>query len=149
MCFWRAPSLPPMMQFVQSPNAWSLHSTTSCYLCRWCSSLLCSLRTPRAFTRPGFSWQARTVPPIPQLVQSPNASDLYSIRVLLAGTNYAADNKACAVSERLGPLLDPGSPGRHELCRRCCSLRTCRIHARPVFNWHTRTVSPMLQLVQN
>ena len=44
-----------------------------------------------------------------QLVQSLHASSLYSTRVHLAGTNFPADATACAVSERLGPLLDPGS----------------------------------------
>ena len=29
--------------------------------------------------------------------------------MLLAGTNFPADATACAVSERLGPLLDPSS----------------------------------------
>ena len=44
-----------------------------------------------------------------QLVQSLHASSLYSTRVHLAGTNFPADATTCAVSERLGPLLDPGS----------------------------------------
>ena len=44
-----------------------------------------------------------------QLVQSLHASSLYSTRVHLAGTIFPADATACAVSERLGPLLDPGS----------------------------------------
>ena len=44
-----------------------------------------------------------------QLVQSLHASSLYSTRVLLAGTDFPADGTACAVSERLGPSLDPGS----------------------------------------
>ena len=44
-----------------------------------------------------------------QLAHSLRASSLYSTRVLLAGTNFPPDATACAVSERLGPLLDPGS----------------------------------------
>ena len=95
-----------------------------------------------------FSWCALYVPPKMQLVQCPNASGLYLTRVLLAGTNCVTDAAACAVSERLGLLLDLGSPsgtncatdaaarivskrfgllldpsfpGRHKLCRRCCS----------------------------
>ena len=32
------------------------------------------------------SWQVRTVPPMLQLVQSPNASDLYSTRIIPAAT---------------------------------------------------------------
>ena len=44
-----------------------------------------------------------------QLVQSLHTSSLYFTRVLLAGTNFPADATACAVSERLGLLLDPGS----------------------------------------
>ena len=87
-----------------------------------------------------------------QLVQSLNASGLYSTRILLAGTNRAADVAACAVSERLGPLLGPGSPGRYELCRQCCSLcslRTPRALTRPRFSWQARAMPPMLQLVQS
>ena len=141
-----------MLQLVQSPNASGLYSTlvllagTTCaadaavcvvskrleplldpgspdrhYLPRRCCSL-CNLRTPRTFTRLGFSWQARTVSPMLRLVQSPNSSGLYSTRVHLTGMNCAADAVACAVSERLGPILDPGSPGRHYLSHRYCSL---------------------------
>ena len=62
------------------------------------------------------------MPLVLQLVQFTNASDLYSTRVLQAGTDGAADAVACTVSECLGPLLNPGSSGRHELCHRCCSL---------------------------
>ena len=51
-----------------------------------------------------------------QLVLSPNVSGLYSIRVFLAGTKCAGDAAGWAVSKRPGTLLDPGSPGRHEVC---------------------------------
>ena len=88
----------------------------------WRCCRLCSLRTPRAFTRPGFSWQAQSVTAMLQLMQSPNASGLYSTRVLLASTKYSGDAAACAVSERPGLLLDPGSPGRYEVRWRCFSL---------------------------
>ena len=54
------------------------------------------------------SLRALFVPPLIQLVQSLHASSLYSTRVLLAGTNFPAGATACAVFERLGPLIDPG-----------------------------------------
>ena len=107
----------------------------------------------RAFTRPRFSWQARTVPPMLQLL---------------------------IVSKCFRCLLKPGSPGRQELCRRCCSLlcslrtpwdftlpgvfwqagtcrrccslyslRTPRTFTLPGFSWQARTVLPILQLVQS
>ena len=41
-----------------------------------------------------------------------NVSGLYSTRVLLTGNICVADAAACAIFERLRPLLDPGSPGR-------------------------------------
>ena len=44
-----------------------------------------------------------------QLVHSSHASSLYLTRVLLARTTHTADVTACAVSDRLGPFLDPGS----------------------------------------
>ena len=74
---------------------------------RWCS--LCTLHKPRAFTRPVCSWRALLVPPLVQLVHSSHASSLYSTRVLLARTTRTAVDVACALFERLGPLLDPGS----------------------------------------
>ena len=53
---------------------------------------------------------ALLVPPMVPFVHSPHASSLYSTRVLLARTDTCTiDDAACAVSERLGPLLDPGS----------------------------------------
>ena len=140
------------MQLVQSPHASSLYPTrvllarTTCAandaasaiferlgplldpaspgrqdLCRRCCSL-CSFRTPRAFTRPEFSRQAQTAPPMLQLVQSPNTSGLYLTYILLADINCAADGANYAISERFRLLLDPGSTGRHQLCRRCCSF---------------------------
>ena len=143
-----------MLQLVSSPHALSLHSTrvllacTNCavddtagaiservrplldlgfpgrrYLCRRCCSL-CSLRTPRAFTRPGFFWQARTVSLMLQLLQSPNALCLYSTRVLLAGTKCATDAADGTVSEHVESSFDLCSTTRH-------------------------TVSPMLHLVQS
>ena len=63
---------------------------------------------PRTLIRPVCSLRALLVPPLMQLVQSLHASSLYSTPVLLAGTNFPADATACAVSERLGPLLHPG-----------------------------------------
>ena len=71
-----------------------------------------------------------------QLVQSLHAWSVYSTRVFLGRTTCAADDAACAVPECRGPLLDPGSPGRHELSRRCCSMcsvRTPRALTRPGF----------------
>ena len=52
-----------------------------------------------------------------QLVKMLHASSFYSARVLLAHTTCVVDDTAGAISERLDPLLDPGSHGRHELCR--------------------------------
>ena len=142
--------MPPMMQLGQSFHALSLYLT--CVL----------------LARP-------TVLPITRLVQSPHTSSLYLIRVLL--TRTTADNTAaCAVSERLGILLDPGSPSRHEPCRRCyslCNLHTwlelnpispgttncttdaapCAVSARlgsftrPGFSSQAQTVRPILQVV--
>ena len=42
------------------------------------------------------------MPSMLQFVQSPNASGLYSTRVLLAGMNCAAGDVACAVSDASG-----------------------------------------------
>ena len=108
------------------------------YLCRRRCCSLCSVQTPRACTRSRFSWQARTVTAMLQLVQSLNVSGLHSTRVPLAGIKWAGDAAACAVSERIGSLLDPSSPDRHELCHRCCSLcslQTPRAFTRPGFSW--------------
>ena len=181
------------MQLVQSAHALSLYSTrvllarTTCitddaayaisarlkpsldprgpgahYLCHQCCRS-CTLRTPRALTQPVCSWRGLLVPPMIQLVQSPqasslnstrtllarttctpmlqlvqssNASGFYFTRFLLAGTNCLADATACAVSESLGSLLDPGSPCKHKLSHRCyslCSLRTPRAFTRHEF----------------
>ena len=142
--------MPPMMQLGQSLHASSLYLT--CVL----------------LARP-------TVLPITQLVQSPHTSSLYLTRVLLTRIT-AANTAACAVSERLGILLDPGSPSRHEPCRLCyslCSLHSwlelnprspgttncttdaapCAISARlglftrPGFSSQARTVRPILQVM--
>ena len=105
------------------------------YLCHRCCSL-CTLRTPRAFTRTVCSWRALLVPLMMQLVQSLNTSGLYSTRVPLAGTVCPADTTACAISKHLEPLFDPRSPCRHELSHRCyslCSPRTPRAFTRPGF----------------
>ena len=131
-----------MLQLVSSPHALSLHSTrvllacTNCavddtagaiservrplldlgfpcrrYLCRRCCSLS-SLRTPRALTRHGFFWRARTVSLMLQLVQSLNALSLHSTRVLLAGTNCTADAADGTVSEHIESLFDLCSTAR-------------------------------------
>ena len=140
--------MPPMMQLGQSLHASSLYLTCV---------LLARL----------------TVLPITQFVQSPHTSSFYLTRVLLTRTT-AGDTAACAVSERLGILLDPGSSSRHEPCRRCyslCNLHTwlelnprspgttncttapCAISARlgiftrPGFSSQARTVRPILQVV--
>ena len=108
---------------------------------------LCTLCTPRAFTRPMFTWRALFVSPMMQLVQSPpasspystrvvlarttcaidvtvlyssHASSLYSTPVLLARTTCTADNAAYAISK---PLIDACAPGTHFLHCRCCSLK--------------------------
>ena len=133
LCSWRKLPVPPMLQLVQSLHASSLFLTrvllgyitcaiddAACaifarleplldpcapgahYLCPLRCSL-CSPHTPRAFTRPAWSWRALPVSLMLQLVQSPNALSIYSTRVLLAGAKCPADAAACAVSERLGP----------------------------------------------
>ena len=48
-----------------------------------------------------------------KLVQSSDASSLYSTRVLLARTTRTAVDAACAIFARLVPLLDPCAPGAH------------------------------------
>ena len=87
-----------------------------------------------------------------QLVHSPHASDLYSMHVLLTRTTCTADDAPCAISVRIGLLLVPSSPCRHELSHRCyslCSLWTPRAFTRPGFSLQTRTVPPILQLLQS
>ena len=170
------------MQLVQSWHASSLYSTrvllarTTCatddaagaisarlkplldscasgarYLChRWSS--WCNFRAPRAFSRSMYSWRTLPVLLMVQLVQSPNTSGLYLTRVLLMRGACAADTAACAVSERLGPLLNPGFPGAHYMCRRFCSfcsLCTPQAFTRSGPSWQARTVPLMLQLVQS
>ena len=80
-----------------------------CHLCR----SVCSLQTPRAFTRPVYSWRALPVPPMTQLVQSLKFLSLYSTCMLLARTAYTANTAACAVYEHRGSLLDPCTPDAH------------------------------------
>ena len=96
------------------------------------------------------SWRALLVPPLMQLVQSPNASGLYSARVpwqartsppmlserlgsildpgSLAGTNFPTNATACTVSKCLGPLLDPGSLAG---TNRAADATTCVAMTRP------------------
>ena len=93
-----------------------------------------------------------TVPPITQPVQSPHTSSLYLTRVVLMRTNCAADTAACAISECLGTLHDPGSPSRHELCRRRC-YSLSNLHTSDFYSTQDllapRNVPLMLQLVQS
>ena len=139
LCSWCTQPVPTLMQLVQSSHASSLYSTrvllapttrttvdAACAIftrleplldpCapgvhysyrRWCS--LCNLCTPRASTRPVCSWRAVLVPLLMQPVHSSYASSLYSTRVLLVRTTRTAVNVACALFERLEPLLDPCS----------------------------------------
>ena len=143
LCSWCALLVPPLMQPVQSSHASSLYSTrvrlarttrtavdAACAIfarleplldpCapsahysyrRWCS--LCTLRTPRAFTRPVCSGRALLVPPLMQLVQSSHASSLYSTRVLLVRSARTTVGAGCAIFARHEPLLDPCAPGAH------------------------------------
>ena len=112
------------------------------YLYRRCCTL-CNLRTHRAFTRSVFSLQARTVPPMLQLVQSLDASGLYSARILLGDTNCPAYTTAFAVSGRLGPLLDPGSlEGTNCLT----NAAACAVRTRPtILQVRQPCVSQLLQ----
>ena len=119
------------------------------YLCRQRCSLY-NLLTPRACTRPVCVWCALRVPPMLQPVQSPNASRLYSARVLLARNTCAANATACAVLKHLGPSHEPGSPGRQYLCHQCCSfcnLKMPRAFTQPRFFWQALPVLPMLEFV--
>ena len=87
-----------------------------------------------------------------QLVHSPHASGLYSTRVLLTRTTCTADDAPCIISVRIGPLLVPYPPCRHELSRQwysLCSLWTPRAFTRPGFSLQTQTVPPILQLLQS
>ena len=111
-----------------STNTPSLLSSTCApgahSLSRRCYSL-CTLRTPRAFTRSECSW---------------------------VRTTCTADDAAGAISARLEPLRDPRGPSTHYLCHRCChlcTLRTPRAYIRPAWFWRALPVSPMLQLVHS
>ena len=86
------------------------------------------------------------------LFQSPQASSLYTTRVVLALIPSFNGVAACALVARLEPLLDPRAPGTHYLYRQCCHLFTLcmpRVFTRPVCSWRALHVSPMLQLVQS
>ena len=80
---------------------------------------------PRSFTRSVCSWRALLVPPLMQLVLSPNASGLYSTR--FPGRNKLLHRCYSLCNLRTPRVFTrPGFPGRHELSRRChslCSLR--------------------------
>ena len=69
---------------------------------------LCSLRMPRSFTRPGFPGR-HELPRRCYSLCSLRTLGLYSTRVPWQARTSPADATACAVSERLGPLLNPGS----------------------------------------
>ena len=86
-------------------------------LCHRCRSL-CTLRTPPAFTRPVCSWRALLVPPLMQLVHSLHVSSLYPTRVLLARTTRTVNDAACALLARLDLLLDSWASGAHYSYRR-------------------------------
>ena len=61
------------------------------------------------------------MPPMMQLMRSPDASGFYSTRVFLKATNSSPDAVACAVFERFESSLDPCLTSRHELCHRSCN----------------------------
>ena len=130
LCSWRTLPVPPMRPLEQSSHASSLLLDPCApgvhHLCRrGCS--WCILQTPQAFTRSMCRfWGALPVPPMMQLAQFPYAWSLYSTHVLLARTTCADDDEAGAISTRLGPLLNPCTPGAHYLCRQCCSLCSLR-----------------------
>ena len=179
VCSWCALFAPPLMQLVQSSHASSVYSTrvlltrttrtavdATCAIFARLEPLLdpctpgahysyrrgCSLwsfRTLRAFARPVCSWRALLVPSLMQLVQSSHASSLYSTRVILARTPRTPVDAACALFDRLGSLLDPGSlagtnsPPMLQLVQspNASGPYSTRIP------WQARTVPPMLQLV--
>lgn len=142
LCSWRAQLVPPMVQLVQSPHASSLYSTravlayttfatdvAACaffarleplldpcapdmqHLCHRCLRVW-SLRTPRAFTRPGFH------------------------------STYELSRRCYNLDSLQTPraFTLPRSPSWHELSRRCyrlCIIRTLQAFTRPGFSgWH-------------
>ena len=80
---WRALFVPPLMQLVQSSYASSLYSTRVLLArtTRTAVDAACALFEHLGPLLDPVPWQARTSPPMLQLVQSPNASGLYSTRV--------------------------------------------------------------------
>ena len=86
-------------------------------------------------------------------MQSPHVSSLNSTYVLLARTTCAANDVACAVSECLGSLLDPRSPGRQKLY--VTDAAACAVSERlgplldPDLLAGTNCMPPMLQFVQS
>ena len=99
-----------------------------------------------------YSWRALLVPPMMQFVHSSRASSLYSARVLLACPTRTADDAACAISERLGPLLDPGSLAGANFptdAIACAISEYLGPLLDPGSPSKIRTAPPMLQLVQS
>ena len=179
MCSWRALLVPPLMKLVHFWHASSLYSTcvllarTTCTADYAACALLVRLEPLLDACASGAHYSL--VPPMMQLVQSSNASGLYSIRVpwqartaprcyslcslqrlgllldpgSLAGTNCPTDATACAVFERLEPLLHPGSL----VGMNCPADATgCAVseRLRPLLDpgsWQARTAPPMLQLM--
>ena len=138
VCSWYALPVPPLMQLVHSLHASSLYSTRVLLArtTRTADDVACAL-----FARlehlvdscaPGASgiystrapWQARTSPPMLQLVQSPNASCPYSIRV---------PRQAQTAPPILELVQSPNAS----------SLYSTRVP------WRARTALPMLQLMQS
>ena len=127
------------MQLVQSPHDSSLYSTRV-LLARTiftADDISCAIsaRASSLYSTP-WSLHALPVPPMLQLVQTPLASSLYSTRVLLVRATCTTDDATFAVFERLGSVLDPGSPCRHELSHRgysLCTLQTPPAFTRPGF----------------
>ena len=66
-----------------------------------------------------------------QLVQSPNASSLNSTQVLLAGTSYAADAAAGAVSNGQNAIFDAS-----RICNSSCAAKL-----RPVLEKSKRNIT--------
>ena len=126
------------MQFVHSSHASSLYSTRMLlvHTTRIAVDAACALFARlEPLLDPCSLWRALLVPPLMKLVHSSHASSPRPVQSLarttritvgaacalfervgplldpgsLAGTNFPADATACTVSKRLGPLLDPGS----------------------------------------
>ena len=117
---WRELPVPPMLQLVHSSHASARleplldqRDPGVHYLCHQCCSL-CTVRAPRAFTRPGFSFQVLLVPPSLQLVvQSLNATGVYSTRLpRQAQTAPQMLHSLCSLQTPRF-FTRPGFPGRH------------------------------------